>query len=44
MPEEKIRRRPLEVFNARTKAVPTGPKIDTTGYRVRRDKVDRTGR
>ena len=37
------RRRPLEVFNARTKAVPTGPKIDTTGYRVRRDKVDRTG-
>ncbi len=37
------RRRPLEVFNARTKAAPTGPKIDTTGYRVRRDKVDKTG-
>jgi len=37
------RRRPLEVFNAREKAVPTGPKIDTSGYRVRRDKVDKTG-
>ena len=37
------RRRPLEVFNAREKALPTGPKIDTTGYRVRRDMVDKTG-
>jgi transposase InsO family protein len=37
------RKRPLEVFNARERAVPTGPKIDTTGYRVRRDKVDGTG-
>jgi len=37
------RKRPLEVFNSREKAVPTGPKIDTTGYRVRRDKVDKTG-
>jgi transposase InsO family protein len=37
------RKRPLEAFQARERAVPTGPKIDTTGYRVRRDKVDRTG-
>jgi transposase InsO family protein len=37
------RQRPLDVFNARQRAVPTGPKIDTTGYRVRRDKVDKTG-
>ena len=37
------RQRPIQVFNAREKAVPTGPKIDTTGYRVRRDKVDDHG-
>ena len=37
------RQRPIQVFNAREKAVPTGPKIDTTGYRVRRDKVDHHG-
>jgi len=37
------RKRPIQVFNAREKAVPTGPKIDTTGYRVRRDKVDHHG-
>ena len=37
------RKRPIQVFNARQKAVPTGPKIDTTGYRVRRDKVDHHG-
>jgi hypothetical protein len=28
---------------ARTRAYPTGPKIDVSGYRVRRDKVDRSG-
>lgn len=37
------RQRPIQVFNAREKAVPTGPEIDTTGYRVRRDKVDHHG-
>jgi transposase InsO family protein len=37
------RQRPIQVFNAREKAVPTGPKIDTIGYRVRRDKVDHHG-
>ena len=37
------RKRPIEVFSAREKAVPTGPKIDPTGYRVRRDKVDPHG-
>jgi transposase InsO family protein len=37
------RKTPLEAFTARTKAHPTGPKIDVSGYRVRRDKVDRTG-
>ncbi len=37
------RQRPLVVFNAREKAIPTGPRIETTGYRVRRDKVDKTG-
>ena len=29
------RRRPLEVFASREKATPTGPRIDTTGYRIR---------
>ena len=37
------RRRPLEAFNAREKLGPIGPRIDTAGYRVRRDKVDKTG-
>lgn len=37
------RRTPLEAFNGRGKASPRGPKIDVDGYRVRRDKVDRSG-
>jgi hypothetical protein len=37
------RRTPGEVFAAREKACPTGPKIDVAGYRVRRDKVDQGG-
>jgi transposase InsO family protein len=37
------RRTPLEAFSARAKAFPTLPKIDCEGYRVRRDKVDRSG-
>jgi transposase InsO family protein len=37
------RKTPLEAFNAREKAFPTGPLIDATGYRVRHDKVDRSG-
>lgn len=37
------RKTPLEAFNARIKAYPTGPKIDCEGYRIRRDKVDRSG-
>jgi hypothetical protein len=43
-PHRSIRRKtPLEAFNAREKAQPSGPKIETAGYRVRRDKVDKTG-
>jgi transposase InsO family protein len=43
-PHRAIRRKtPLEAFNAREKARPSGPKIETAGYRVRRDKVDKTG-
>jgi transposase InsO family protein len=38
------RRTPAEVFAAREKAYPTGPRIDVAGYRVRRDKVDQGGR
>jgi hypothetical protein len=37
------RRTPVQAFVARTRARPTGPRIDVAGYRVRRDKVDRTG-
>jgi transposase InsO family protein len=37
------RHRPVEVYRARTKAYPMGPKIDCEGYRVRRDRVDRGG-
>ncbi|MBO0887189.1 MAG: transposase [Acidimicrobiales bacterium] len=37
------RQRPVEVYRARTKAYPQGPKIDCDGYRVRRDKVGRGG-
>ncbi len=38
------RRTPLEAFSARVKAVPSNPSIDVSGYRVRRDKVDKAGR
>ena len=37
------RQTPLVAYSAREKALPSGPKIDTTGFRVRRDKVDKTG-
>jgi transposase InsO family protein len=37
------RRSPLVAFEAREKALPSGPRIDVTGYRVRRDKVDAGG-
>jgi transposase InsO family protein len=37
------RRTPLEAFSAREKSRPKGPMIDPAGYRVRRDKVDKTG-
>jgi hypothetical protein len=36
------RRTPLEAFSAREKSHPKGPMIDPAGYRVRRDKVDKT--
>jgi transposase InsO family protein len=35
---------PLEVFQNKGKAHPKGPRIDTTGYRLRRDRVDKSGR
>jgi transposase InsO family protein len=38
------RRTPAEVFAAREKASPRGPRIDAAGYRVRHDKVDQRGR
>jgi Integrase core domain len=38
------RRPPIEGFEAREKAHPVGALIDATGYRVRHDKVDRSGR
>jgi len=37
------RRTPAEAFAAREKARPCGPKIETLGYRVRHDKVSKTG-
>jgi hypothetical protein len=37
------RRTPMAAFSAREKAYPCGPKIDVSGYRVRRDKVDKGG-
>ena len=37
------RRTPLSAFSARERAYPSGPKIDATGYRVRRDKVNQGG-
>jgi transposase InsO family protein len=38
------RRTPFEAFCAREKAEPHNPRIDVSGYRVRRDKVDKSGR
>jgi transposase InsO family protein len=37
------RRTPLEARSAREKAGPIGPRLDTAGYRIRHDKVDRGG-
>jgi transposase InsO family protein len=37
------RRTPAEVFVARERAYPRRPMIDTAGYRVRRDRVDKSG-
>ena len=37
------RRTPLEAFSAREKAYPCGPRIDCIGYRVRHDKISKTG-
>ncbi|HXW31575.1 MAG TPA: IS481 family transposase [Acidimicrobiales bacterium] len=37
------RRTPLEIFFARERSYPQGPKIDCSGYKVRTDKVDKTG-
>ena len=37
------RRTPLEVFAAREKAYPRGPRIDCNGYRVRHDRVSKKG-
>ncbi len=37
------RRRPIEAFVAREKAGPKGVRIEAAGYRVRHDKVDRSG-
>lgn len=37
------RRTPAEAFAARHKSSPKGPKIDCAGYKVRHDKVDKTG-
>ena len=38
------RRTPQQAWAARTKAVPTGPKVPDGHYRVRRDRVDKTGK
>ena len=37
------RRTPAAAFAARERAYPTGPRIETLGYRVRHDKVSKTG-
>jgi len=37
------RRTPAEAFAARERAYPTGPRIDTTGYRVRHERVSKAG-
>ena len=43
-PHRALRRHtPLETFGARERAKPTGPRIDSAGYRVRNDKVSRNG-
>jgi transposase InsO family protein len=43
-PHRAIRRRtPLEAFNARTKAHPRATPVSIDHYRLRRDRVDRTG-
>jgi transposase InsO family protein len=38
------RRTPAEVFAARERARPRRGPIDTTGYRIRHDRIDRSGR
>jgi transposase InsO family protein len=38
------RRTPLEAYQARPKALPTGTKLDHAGWRVRHDTVDRYGK
>ena len=38
------RRTPQQAWKARAKAVPTGPKVPDGHYRVRRDRVDGTGK
>jgi transposase InsO family protein len=38
------RRTPQQAWASRTKAIPTGPKVAGGHYRVRRDKVDKTGK
>jgi transposase InsO family protein len=38
------RRTPLEAYHARPKALPTGTKLDDTGWRVRHDTVDACGK
>jgi hypothetical protein len=37
------RRTPIAAFEAREKAGPIGPRIQAAGYRIRHDKVDRSG-
>jgi transposase InsO family protein len=37
------RRTPIEAWSAREKAGPIGARLDTAGYRIRHDKVDRGG-
>jgi transposase InsO family protein len=37
------RRTPAEVFAARERAYPRGPRIDCAGYRIRHDRVSKTG-
>jgi transposase InsO family protein len=43
-PHRAVRRRtPAEAFAARERAYPTGAMIDTAGYRVRHDRIDKSG-